>query len=163
IAAARLLSLIKPSWVITWSNRPPVSAATRCARSTVRRSIAPLAIRFSPRRRNSSADSSAAEAGKGEAVASIVMLGTLLQTADERAGRVGSRVDAVDRWVGWGDLLHIELGGKRGLDKAGLSEVTRELAIMLAAGQDLDRALRFVKDNTRSARARAILENVHEK
>src|SRR5262249_3997210 len=42
-------------------------------------------------------------------------------------------------------------------------EVTRELAIMLAAGQDLDRALRFVVDNTRSARARAILANVRDK
>src|SRR4029077_4544357 len=44
-----------------------------------------------------------------------------------------------------------------------LGEVTRELAIMLAAGQDLDRALRFVADNTRSARARAILANVRDK
>jgi general secretion pathway protein F len=41
--------------------------------------------------------------------------------------------------------------------------VTRELAIMLAAGQDLDRALRFVVDNTRSARARGILGNIRDK
>jgi general secretion pathway protein F len=37
------------------------------------------------------------------------------------------------------------------------------LAIMLAAGQDLDRALRFVVDKTRSARARTILGNVRDK
>src|SRR5207244_814070 len=51
----------------------------------------------------------------------------------------------------------------RGLDKAALGEVTRELAIMLAAGQDLDRALRFVVENTRNARARGILGNVRDK
>jgi general secretion pathway protein F len=34
---------------------------------------------------------------------------------------------------------------------------------MLAAGQDLDRALRFVVDNSRNARARAILGNVRDK
>ena len=34
---------------------------------------------------------------------------------------------------------------------------------MLAAGQDLDRALRFVVDNTRNARARAILDRVRDK
>ena len=64
---------------------------------------------------------------------------------------------------GLGDLLQLEIGGARGLDKNALSEVTRELAIMLAAGQDLDRALRFVVDNTRSTRARTILGRVRDK
>src|SRR5262249_35906697 len=64
---------------------------------------------------------------------------------------------------GLGELLQFELGGARGLDKAALGEVTRELAIMLAAGQDLDRALRFVVDNTRSVRARGILGNIRDK
>src|SRR6266481_2948821 len=36
-------------------------------------------------------------------------------------------------------------------------------AIVLAAGQDLDRALRFVVDNTHSARARTIFGNVRDK
>jgi len=71
--------------------------------------------------------------------------------------------DPADRRRELSELLRIELGGARGLDKAALSEVTRELAIMLAAGQDLDRALRFVVDNTRSVRARAILGNVRDK
>jgi general secretion pathway protein F len=61
------------------------------------------------------------------------------------------------------DLLQIEFGGARGLDKTTLGEVTRELAIMLAAGQDLDRALRFIVENTRSSRARAVLGNVRDK
>jgi general secretion pathway protein F len=79
----------------------------------------------------------------------------------QRQGQIVLRADPADRRR-LADLLHIELGGARGLDKAALAEITRELAIMLAAGQDLDRALRFVVDNTRSTRARAILANVRD-
>lgn len=81
----------------------------------------------------------------------------------QHQGQIVLRADPADRRRGLGDLLHLELGGARGLDKAALSEVTRELAIMLAAGQDLDRALRFVVENTRSARARAVLSVVRDK
>src|SRR5271155_1271894 len=81
----------------------------------------------------------------------------------QRQGQIVLRADLADRRRGLGDLLQIELFRARGLDKAALGEVTRELAIMLAAGQDLDRALRFVVDNTRSARARTILGNVRDK
>jgi len=81
----------------------------------------------------------------------------------QRQGQIVLRADPADRRRGLGELLRWEFGGARGLDKAALSEVTRELAIMLGAGQDLDRALRFVVENTRSARARAILGNVRDK
>jgi general secretion pathway protein F len=81
----------------------------------------------------------------------------------QRQGQVVLRADTADGRRGWADLLQIELGRTRALDKAALGEVTRELAIMLAAGQDLDRALRFVVDNTRNARTRAILGNVRDK
>src|SRR5215813_11457253 len=81
----------------------------------------------------------------------------------QRQGHLVLRADPADRRRGLRELLQVELGGARGLEKAALAEVTRELAIMLAAGQDLDRALRFVVDNTRSARARAILANVRDK
>ena len=81
----------------------------------------------------------------------------------QRQGHLVLRADPADRRRGLRELLQIELGGARGLDKAALGEVTRELAIMLAAGQDLDRTLRFVVDNTRNARARAILGNVRDK
>ncbi len=60
-------------------------------------------------------------------------------------------------------FLEIEIGGARGLDKATLAEVTRELATMLAAGQDLDRALRFVTENIGNARARRILGAIRDK
>ena len=81
----------------------------------------------------------------------------------QRQGQIVLRADPADRRRGLSDFLQVELGGARGLDKAALAEATRELAIMLAAGQDLDRALRFVVDNTRSTRARAILGNVRDK
>ena len=81
----------------------------------------------------------------------------------QRQGQIVLRADPADRRGGWAELLQIELGRTRGLDKAALGELTRELAIMLAAGQDLDRALRFVVENTRNARARAVLGTVRDK
>src|SRR5947208_9530355 len=81
----------------------------------------------------------------------------------QRQGQVVLRAEPADgRWR-LGDLLQIELGGRRGLDRTTLGEVTRELAIMLGAGQDLDRALRFVVENVGNARARAILAEVRDK
>src|SRR5260370_7830596 len=81
----------------------------------------------------------------------------------QRQGQVVLRAEPADgRWR-LRDLLQIELGGRRGLDRATLGEVTRELAIMLGAGQDLDRALRFVVENVGNARARAILAEVRDK
>jgi len=80
----------------------------------------------------------------------------------QRQGQIVLSADPADRRRGLSDFLQIDLGGARGLDKAALAEVTRELAIMLAAGQDLDRVLRFVVDNTRSTRAKAILGNVRD-
>src|SRR5207245_1071468 len=68
-----------------------------------------------------------------------------------------------DRRNAFAALLRTELGSRRGLDKTTLGEVTRELAIMLAAGQDLDRALRFVVDNTGNARAKALLGELRDK
>lgn len=81
----------------------------------------------------------------------------------QRQGQTVLRADPADRRRGLGDLLQIEIGRARRLDKTALSEVTRELAIMLEAGQDLDRALRYVADNTRSARARTIIGRVRDK
>jgi len=81
----------------------------------------------------------------------------------QRQGQIVLRADSAEGRRGWADLLQIELGRSRGLDKTALSEVTRELAIMLAAGQDLDRALRFVVESTRNARARTILGTVRDK
>ena len=81
----------------------------------------------------------------------------------QRQGQVVLRAEPADgRWR-LSDLLQIELGGRRGIDRATLGEITRELAIMLGAGQDLDRALRFVVENVGNTRARAILAEVRDK
>jgi general secretion pathway protein F len=61
------------------------------------------------------------------------------------------------------DLGQLKLGAARGIDRETLGEVTRELAIMLAAGQDLDRAMRFVVENTGNKRSSAILGNLRNK
>ena len=81
----------------------------------------------------------------------------------QRQGQIVLRADPAEGRASWTDFLQVELARNRGLDKTALGEVTRELAIMLAAGQDLDRALRFVSENTRNARARTILGNVRDK
>src|SRR5260370_41870483 len=81
----------------------------------------------------------------------------------QRQGQIVLRADPADERRGLSEFLQLELGGARALDKTALGEVTRELAIMLGAGQDLDRSLRFVVENTRSARARGVLDNVRDK
>ncbi len=81
----------------------------------------------------------------------------------QRQGQIVLRAEPMGGRRSIADLLRIEIGARRGLDRASLGEVTRELAIMLAAGQDLDRALRFVVDNLVNERARAILGEVRDK
>ena len=56
-----------------------------------------------------------------------------------------------------GDLLHGEIGRSRALSRQEVTEVTRELSLMLGAGQDLDRALRFLVDTAPTARVRTVL------
>jgi general secretion pathway protein F len=61
------------------------------------------------------------------------------------------------------EWLRVDITGSRRLDATDLSEFTRELAIMLEAGQDLDRALRFVVENAGKNRARNILGSVRDR
>jgi general secretion pathway protein F len=61
------------------------------------------------------------------------------------------------------ELFSIELGGKRGLSRQDVANVTRELSIMLAAGQDLDRALRFLVETAANPRIRKIMGEVRDK
>jgi general secretion pathway protein F len=103
--------------------------------------------------------------GGGEVVRGVMDApdrGTVVERL-QRQGQIVLRADPATGRRNVGEWLHLEIGGKSGLDKASLAEATRELAIMLAAGQDLDRALRFVVDNTRNARARIVLAAVRDK
>jgi general secretion pathway protein F len=81
----------------------------------------------------------------------------------QRQGQIVLRAEPADDRPKLGNFFHLELGRKRGLDRAAVAEFTREVAIMLAAGQDLDRALRFVVENIGNSRARALLADIRDK
>ena len=55
------------------------------------------------------------------------------------------------------DLLHRDIG-RRGMSRQDVANFTRELSIMLGAGQDLDRSLRFLVDTAPNARVRGTVE-----
>ncbi|NOG73829.1 type II secretion system F family protein [Roseicella sp. DB1501] len=60
-------------------------------------------------------------------------------------------------------LRSAELGpGRAGLGRQALAEMTRELAVMLAAGQDLDHALLFLVETAGSARLRRVVQRVRD-
>jgi general secretion pathway protein F len=81
----------------------------------------------------------------------------------QRQGQLVLRAEPADGRRRIADLLHAGIATRRRLDRSTLGEVTRELAIMLAAGQDLDRAFRFVIDNVGNARAKPILTEIRDK
>ncbi len=59
-------------------------------------------------------------------------------------------------------LLALELGGAGALRRGELVDATRELASMLGAGQDLDRALRFMVEEPPNKRVAAVLGRVRD-
>ena len=59
------------------------------------------------------------------------------------------------------DFLHADLGSRR-LSKRSITHITRELSVMLQAGQDIDHALRFLIETAENARARKILETLRD-
>lgn len=59
-------------------------------------------------------------------------------------------------------LLRLEFGRGNALTRGDVANMTRELAIMLAAGQDLDRALRFLVDTARNARVATVLGDLRD-
>lgn len=95
----------------------------------------------------------------------------VIEAADQRAavehlqqqGRMVLRADPLTRVSQWRGLLKFELGGGPRLEKGALTEVTRELAIMLGAGQDIDRALRFIAEQTRKPGSQAVLRTIRDK
>lgn len=81
----------------------------------------------------------------------------------QRQGHFVLRADTSEPRRFLAGLLRLELGAPRRLDKGAVAEVTRELASMLQAGQDLDRALRFVEENVHGRRAGEVLSRVRDK
>jgi general secretion pathway protein F len=60
-------------------------------------------------------------------------------------------------------LLDMQIGGAAKLSGSELVDVTRELASMLGAGQDLDRSLRFMVEGAANARVRGVLSRLRER
>jgi general secretion pathway protein F len=63
---------------------------------------------------------------------------------------------------GLGDMVPSLHWGNRGLRRQEVVELTRELAVMLAAGQDLDRALRFLIETATRPRVVRVLNAVRD-
>ncbi|MDR3529061.1 MAG: type II secretion system F family protein [Rhodopila sp.] len=64
----------------------------------------------------------------------------------QRQGTMPVRAEPADKASRWAGLLHMDVGGRRGLRKQDVADLIRELATMLSAGQDLDRALRYMQE-----------------
>jgi general secretion pathway protein F len=77
----------------------------------------------------------------------------------QQRGLMVLRVDPARRGLGF---LQAELGGAARLRRGELADVTRELASMLGAGQDLDRALRFMVEGAGRVRVAAVLGRVRD-
>jgi general secretion pathway protein F len=81
-----------------------------------------------------------------------------------RQGSLPMRAEPADGGDGFfGSLLRAEFfGGGGRLSGQDVADITRELAVMLGAGQDLDRALRFLVDTSTKKHVRAILTQVRD-
>jgi general secretion pathway protein F len=77
-----------------------------------------------------------------------------------RQGHLPMRVQAEAGRVTLGVLLTRDLGRGRELRRSEVMNFTRELATMLTAGQDLDRALRFVVETAPNRRVRGVMESI---
>lgn len=101
----------------------------------------------------------------GETVQGVVEAAseTAAVEAIRRLGHLPMRAELAEKSAGFlNDLLRAEFGGGGGLSGAEVANITRELAVMLGAGQDLDRAMRFLVDTAPNARARALLSKIRD-
>jgi general secretion pathway protein F len=79
----------------------------------------------------------------------------------QRAGNMPVSAEPAGQGAKLSDLLRLEVG-RRTLSPRDLTNLTRELAVMLTAGQDLDRALRFLGETATNKRSRVVLESLRE-
>jgi general secretion pathway protein F len=80
----------------------------------------------------------------------------------QRQGSLPMRAAQVTQDSLLAPLLHAEFLPRRGMSAQQVTDVTRELATMLAAGQDLDRALRYVLETAPGRRARLVLGRLRD-
>ena len=77
----------------------------------------------------------------------------------QRDGCTPMRAEPVAAGRSFSGLVNLQLT-RRGLSSRELAAVTRELSVMLGAGQDLDRSLRFMAEIAPGARVRRVLEQL---
>jgi general secretion pathway protein F len=79
----------------------------------------------------------------------------------QRQGTMPIRAEPADKAPRWPGALQMNLGRPWGVRKQDVADLIRELATMLMAGQDLDRALRYMQD-TAPARLRPTITGLRE-
>jgi general secretion pathway protein F len=79
-----------------------------------------------------------------------------------RQGHIPVRVETAGRRSSFGELLTMEFGGRRGVGRQDVANITRELAIMLDSGQDMDRALRFLVETAPNSRVARVLDEIRQ-
>lgn len=77
----------------------------------------------------------------------------------QRQGSIPLRTEPAAR--AWRRLLDREIG-RRGMGAQDVTNFTRELAVMLSAGQDLDRSLRFLAETAPNRRVLATVEKLRQ-
>src|SRR5471030_2611388 len=76
----------------------------------------------------------------------------------QRQGNIPMRAEPARTGSFLGSLLHFETGGDgQSLRRQDVADIMRELATMLAAGQDLDRALRYLTETAPNSRVRVVV------
>ncbi len=80
----------------------------------------------------------------------------------QRQGSIPVRAEPATGGGGLAGLLSVELGRGEALSRTELTNATRELSIMLGAGQDIDRALRFLVETAPAKRVATIVGRVRD-
>jgi general secretion pathway protein F len=81
----------------------------------------------------------------------------------QRQGHIPVKAEPVGRGGWLVGALSADFGKRQGLSKGEVASFIRELGIMLAAGQDLDRALKFLVDTAPSKRVKTIADDLRTK
>jgi general secretion pathway protein F len=80
----------------------------------------------------------------------------------QRQGNLPMRAEPLAQRRFLGELLHTDFLPRRGLTAQQVADLTRELATMLSAGQDLDRALRYVLETAPNQRVYRVLARLRD-
>lgn len=97
---------------------------------------------------------------KGKSVRGVMDAASERVIADRVYGQGQLLTQAVEigKRAGFFDFLNVDLSFERAISTAILARLTRELAVMLAAGQDIDHALQFLVEISEDQRSRRVVE-----